>query len=497
MLSDYVKVLEPLPFNFSNFSSRQLFATFKMTDFCLLTALDLAQLIRTRQVSPLEITQYYLDRLGKYDQTVGSFAHVAWESAIADAKEKTEYLARMDNSEPLPPFFGVPIAVKDLNCVAGMPVSYGVAALKENLATYDDGVVAKMKAAGFTIVGKTVTSQLGSFPYTEPPGFLPARNPWHLDHTAGGSSGGSAAAVAAGLVPIAQGSDGGGSVRTPAACCGLVGFKPSRGRVSQAPVGDYQSGIACHGPLSCSVLEAAALLDVMEGYITGDPYWLPSPDRPFAETTGETPGQLRLAYAFSLPPFTSSPEIQGAVAKAIAVCDNLGHQLEEACFDVTSLIEPFAQIWKAGVGASGIPLPLLESVNQWLGETSGTAGDYLRGVRNMQVISRQIVGFMEQYDALIVPVFNHQPPKVGEWSHLSPPDVVQKIIEWIAPCPPANAAGLPAIAIPVGFDDQGLPLSVQIIGKPAADATVLALAHQLEQQLPGNQPRQLPAQFMS
>jgi amidase len=184
------------------------------------------------------------------------------------------------------------------------------------------------------------------------------------------------------------------------------------------------------------------------------------------------------------------------VAKAIAVCENLGHQLEEACFDVTSLIEPFAQIWKAGVGASGIPLPLLESVNQWLGETSGTAGDYLRGVRNMQVISRQIVGFMEQYDALILPVFNHRPPKIGEWTHLSPPDVVQKIIEWIAPCPPANAAGLPAIAIPVGFDDQGLPLSVQIIGKPAADALVLALAHQMEQQLQGNQPRQLPPQFM-
>ncbi|MBD2653336.1 amidase [Synechocystis sp. FACHB-383] len=491
-LSNYVKVLRPLPVCFFN---HQLFAPLNMTNFSLLTALDLAQLVRTRQVSPLEITQYYLDRLGKYDQTVGSFAHVAHGSAIADAKEKTEYLAGVGNSEPLPPFFGVPIAVKDLNCVAGMPVSYGVAALKENLATYDDGVVAKMKAAGFTIVGKTVTSQLGSFPYTEPPGFLPVRNPWHLDHNAGGSSGGSAAAVAAGLVPIAQGSDGGGSVRTPAACCGLVGFKPSRGRVSQAPVGDYQSGIACHGPLSRTVLEAAALLDVMEGYITGDPYWLPSPDRPFLQTTGEAPGKLRLAYAFSLPPFASTAAIQGAVAKAIGAAGDLGHQLEETCFDVTRLIEPFAQIWKAGVGASGIPLPLLETVNQWLGETSGTAGDYLRGVRDMQVISRHIVGFMEKYDALILPVFNHQPPKVGEWAHLSPPDVVQKIIEWIAPCPPANAAGLPAIAIPVGFDDQGLPLSVQIIGRPAADALVLALAYQLEQQLQFNGTKQLPPQF--
>ncbi len=464
-----------------------------MTDFSPLSALEIAQLIRSKQISPLEITQYYLDRLDAHDQIVGSFCYLAREMAIADAKQKTEYLAGLTNLDPLPPFFGVPIAIKDLNSVAGMPVSYGVAALKENIAEYDDGVVSKIKAAGFTILGKTTTSQLGSFPYTEPPGFLPPRNPWHLDHTAGGSSGGSAAAVAAGFVPIAQGSDGGGSVRTPAACCGLVGFKPSRGRVSQAPVGDYQSGIATHGPLSRTVLDAAALLDVMEGYITGDPYWLPSPDRPFLETTRIDPGKLRLAYGLSLAPFPSSDPIQTGVARAIAACEALGHELIESCFDATALIEPFAEIWKAGVGASGLPLPLLEPVNQWLGETSGTAGDYLRGVRQMQVISRQIVAFLEQYDALILPVFSHQPPQVGEWGHLPPGDVVQRIIQWIAPCPPANAAGLPAIAIPVGFDDQGLPLSVQIIGKPAADALVLALAHQLEQQL--NFPRQLPPQF--
>jgi amidase len=241
------------------------------------------------------------------------------------------------------------------------------------------------------------------------------------------------------------------------------------------------------------VLDAAALFDVMEGYMTGDPYWLPSPDRPFLETTQIDPGKLRLAYGFSLSPFPSSEPVQKAVSMAIAACEALGHELIESCFDATALIEPFTQIWKAGVGASGLPLPLLETVNQWLEETSGTAGNYLRGVRQMQVISRQIVGFMEEYDALILPVFSHQPPKVGAWAHLPPGDVVQRIIEWIAPCPPANAAGLPAIAIPVGFDDQGLPLSVQIIGKPAADALVLALAHQLEQQV--NFPRQLPPQF--
>ncbi|MEB3227666.1 MAG: amidase family protein, partial [Synechocystis sp.] len=452
-----------------------------------------AQLIRKGAISPLEITEYFLDRLAQQDHIVGSFCHVARETAIATAKAQTEQLSKSGDTDNLPPFFGVPIGIKDLNTVAGMPVSYGVAALKENIADRDDGIVTKLKQAGFVILGKTTTSQIGTFPYTEPPGFLPSRNPWQLDHTAGGSSGGSAAAVAAGFCPLAQGSDGGGSLRGPASCCSLVGFKPSRGRISNAPVGDYQSGIASNGPLSRTVLDAAAMLDGMAGYITGDPYWLPPPEIPFLQSTQVAPQKLRIAYHFSLPPFPSTSVIQQGVKTAIAACEQLGHDLEEACFDAGDLVEPFMTIWKAGVGASGIPLPLLEPVNQWLGENSGTAGEYLQAVRQMQVISRRIVAFIAQYDALILPVYSHQPPKVGEWSHLGPAETVQKIIEWVAPCPPFNASGLPAIAIPVGFDAQGVPLSVQIIGQPAADATVLALAYQLEQQL--NLPRQLPPQF--
>ena len=465
-----------------------------MTELALQTALDLAQSIRKRELSPLEVTEYFLDRIVQQDQIVGSFCHLASETAIATAKAQTEQLSKISDPSNLPPFFGIPIGIKDLNTVAGMPVSYGVAALKDHIAERDDGVVTKLKQAGFVILGKTSTSQIGTFPYTEPPGFLPTRNPWHLDHTAGGSSGGSAAAVAAGFCPIAQGSDGGGSLRGPASCCGLVGFKPSRGRISNAPVGDYQSGIASQGPLSRTVLEAAAMVDVMGGYMTGDPYWLPKPKMPFFESTQQSPQKLRIAYHFSMLPFISTPTIQQGVKTAIATCETLGHHLEDAFFEAGELVEPFITIWKAVVGASGIPLPLLEPINQWLAETSGTAGEYLQAVRQMQIISRQIVTFMLQYDALILPVYSHQPPKVGAWSHIGPAETVQKIIEWVAPCPPFNASGLPAIAIPVGFDDQGLPLSVQIIGKPAADATVLALAYQLEQQL--NFPRQLPAQFV-
>ena len=464
-----------------------------MTDLALLSALELAQAIRQGTVSPLDVTTTFLEQIEQHNETVGAFCHVAAETALSVAKLQTEQLAQVDSTDYLPPFFGVPTAIKDLNQIQGMPTSYGVATLRDKVAEYDDGVVMRLKQAGFNFLGKTTTSQLGTMPYTEPPGFLPSRNPWHLDHTAGGSSGGAAAAVAAGFCPIAQGSDGGGSLRGPGSCCGLVGFKPSRGRVSFAPVGDFQSGIASNGPLSRTVLDAAALLDVMAGYMTGDPYWLPKPDVAFWETAQKSPRPLRLAYHFSMPPFSSTATVQHGVKTAIAKLETAGHHLEEACFDASALVEPFSIIWKSGVGASGLPLQLLETLNQWLGEESVSAGDYLRAVQTMHVLSRQIVGFMEQYDALILPVFSHQPPKVGEWSHLKPVDTVQKIIEWIAPCPPSNAAGLPAIAIPVGFDDQGLPLSVQIVGKPAADATVLALAHQLEQLL--KFPRQLPALF--
>lgn len=157
--------------------------------------------------------------------------------------------------------------------------------LSTNISKYDEGVVTRMKKAGFIILGKTATSQFGSLPYTEPPGFPPTRNPWNPHHTSGGSSGGAATAVAAGLCPIAHGSDGGGSIRITAACCGLVGLKPARGRVSNAPVGDYQEGIATHGPLAHTVADAAALLDIMAGYIPGDPYWLPQPRNPLPKSS--------------------------------------------------------------------------------------------------------------------------------------------------------------------------------------------------------------------
>ncbi|MGB3240579.1 MAG: amidase, partial [Geitlerinemataceae cyanobacterium] len=186
-------------------------------DLAFTPAVEQAKLIRTKAVSPLELVELYLERIDRLDKTLGSYFTVTADRAIADATAKTEQLTNTENPDDLPPFFGVPIPIKDLAAVKDVPWSLGVAALRQQVANFDTGVVSRIKQAGFVILGKTATSQLGALPYTEPPGFPPARNPWNLDYTPGGSSGGAAAAVAAGLCPVAQGSDGGGSVRGPAA----------------------------------------------------------------------------------------------------------------------------------------------------------------------------------------------------------------------------------------------------------------------------------------
>lgn len=452
------------------------------TELAFAPALTQAQLIRDRVISPLELTQLYLDRISQFDAELGSYYHVATETALADAQAKTEQLTKISDIQELPPFFGVPIPVKDLYPVLGMPCSYGVAALKEQLASYDDGIVYRLKAAGFTILGKTAASQLGALPYTEPEGFNPTRNPWNLDYTSGGSSGGAASAVAAGLCAIAHGSDGGGSVRGPAACCGLVGIKPSRGRVSNAPVGDYQNGIATHGVLARTVADAAALLQVMSGYNLGDPYWLPQPEISFSQAAETTPSPLKIGLITEITPIGKADPVYEQVLRDQAEqLSSLGHIITEIIPDLTGLIKPFVRVWSAGVAANTIPNSVLSPLNQWLRTQSGTAGEYLQAVMQMQIVSRQIVSLLTNIDVLLLPVYMHPPIKVGAWSQLTYEATLEKIINWVAPCPPANAAGLPAIALPTAsFDGHGLPISIQLIGKPAAETTLISLAAQME-----------------
>ncbi|MBL1179360.1 amidase [Pantanalinema sp. GBBB05] len=453
-----------------------------LLDLAFAPALEQARLIRRKEVSPLELTELYLDRIQQLDPKINSYFWVAADHAIAEAKAKTESLA--GNSEELPLLFGVPISIKDLNPVAGMPCTFGVRLLKKQIATADDGVVRRIRQAGCIILGKTATSEMATLPYTEPDGFPPTRNPWQLDYTPGGSSGGAAAALAAGLCAISHGSDGGGSIRGPAFCCGLVGIKPSRGRVTHAPVGDRLNGIATNGPIGRTVADAAALLDVMAGYEVGDPYWLPDPDPSFLAATTQNPGRLKIGLATTIQPAGDADQVcQQAAIDTARLLETLGHEIEVVSLDFSNLVEPFRTVYQAILGDAGwAGITLLGKVNRWLSLRAQlcSSGKYLRAVTEMQKEARRIVGLFDSMDVLLSPTYMHPPIRIQEWAKLSPAKTLDKVIDWIAPCPPFNASGQPAIAIPTGLTPQGLPIGVQLVGRPAAESTLIALAAQLE-----------------
>jgi amidase len=450
------------------------------------SALTQARLIREKQISPLELTQVYLDRIEQNNPQLGSFFYVAVDRAISLARSQTEILSQSDATS-LPPFFGIPTAIKDLNPVAGMPCTYGSPAMRDYIPPYSDGIVSLMEGAGFNIIGKTAISELASFPYTEPTGFPPARNPWNLDYTPGGSSGGAAAAVAAKLIPIAHGSDGGGSLRGPAHCCGLVGIKPTRGRVSDAPVGDRISGLAAMGPIARTVADAAALLDIMATPLPGDPYLLPSPTPSFlAAAAGETP-PLKIGMCDRFIPFGKCCDRYSEILQTTAqLLTDLGHELTEITIDTTGLIDAFTTVWAAGVAMAELPLEVLSPVNRYMIETkSGTAGAYLRSLSQLQVWSRQFAISYSELDVLLLPVYMHETIKVGAWADLSPSETFTQIAQWIVPAPIFNATGQPIITLPMGLElDTGLPIGIQLAGKLGSEALLIALAGSIERSRP-------------
>jgi amidase len=255
-------------------------------------------------------------------------------------------------------------------------------------------------------------------------------------------------------------------------------------------VGERLNGMATIGPLARTVADAAALLDVMSGYVTGDPYWLPDPNPSFLAATTQQLSPLRVAFVTALPPLGEADSVcQQAVQQTVQLLSELGHLVEPAALDLTDLIEPFTTIWQTSVAASGIPGELLQPMNRWLLERTTSTGDYLRAVSQTHMIARRIVAFFDSVDVLVLPTYMHQPILVSEWASLSPEETLKKVIHWIAPCPPFNASGQPAIALPTGFDSNGLPISVQLVGRPAAEATLIALTTQIEAVRPWSQHR--------
>ena len=449
-------------------------------ELAFLPATEQAGLIRRREASSVELVELYLDRIARLDPELNAFVTLRPDEALAEA--------RAADSEPSEaPFHGVPIGVKDLTATRGIRTTYSSHAYADYVPDFDAAVVRRLREAGFVILGKTNTPEFGTTAFTESDLNGATRNPWSPERTPGGSSGGAAAAVAAGLLPVAHGSDGGGSIRIPASCCGLFGFKPSRGRVSAAPFGSLE-GLSTAAPMSRSVGDAAALLDVMAGYEPGDPWWAPPPDRPFAEEVGAPPGRLRIAVTTTPPVGTPvDPECAAALSSAADLLAELGHEVVE---DHPRWTDPdlgvaFITVWQVGPALQPVEdLSLLTPLNRELVQTARATSsvEYGRTVARMQAYARQVVAFWQEHDVVLTPTLALPPVPIG-WQEEEPGGAVEQLarnLEFTPFTAVANVTGLPAMSLPLHWSADGLPIGVQAIGPPAGDALLLRLAAQVE-----------------
>jgi len=455
-------------------------------DLAYTPALELARRIRARELSPVELVELYLRRIERYDPLLNSFITVAADQALAAAR-----LAEKRIGEPdLPPFHGVPVSIKDLIDTAGIRTTYATAAWKERVPKTDAAVVTKLKTAGFIVLGKNNTPEFAGGIYTEPLAYGACRNPWNPAFSPGGSSGGSGSSQAAGLCAIALGGDDGGSIRIPSGWCGLFGVKPSRGRVSAAP--DPAALYYTPGPMAHSVADAAAMLDAISGYVTGDWWWAPSPARSFLDEVGEDPGQLRIAFTT-----TGADGVDVVPANVVAVHDTahllegLGHTVEEVTdwpgrglFPDDRAV-PLHVIYGAYLAAKidlGVapPVETLEPGQQLLVDLGrqAKATDLVVADRLSAETCREVVAFFDRYDVFLTPVIATQPSRVGEFAEH--PENSLRLMSAIQFTPQFSVTGQPAVSVPCRLDDDGIPVGVQLVGRPADEATLFRVSRQLE-----------------
>ena len=448
-------------------------------------AWDLRELVLKKEVRPREVAEFFLARIEKLNPKLGAFMTVTADRALADAAR----LEKMNASEAATlPLFGVAYSLKDLLWTKDIRTTFGSKNYENWHAPADAELAVRLANSGGILLGKTTTPEFGLRPTTEGGLCPPARNPWNLEHTAGGSSGGSSSAVCAGLHPVAQGSDGGGSVRIPAACCGLVGIKPSRGRITRAPSeGESWGGLSTTGPIARTVRDAALMLDAMSGMMPGDPYAARPPLRPFVEEVSAHPKKLRLAMINRSALGTVEPETLAALESACGVFREMGHSVESIALDPGAMLGKYARvIVGASVSALNIPNPdLLDPVvrgsYEWGAKIS--AADYIRAVTGMHNTSREVVHALMPYDALLAPTLTRPAVRIGSLPS-NPATGADEIYGWIAFTFPFNSTGQPAISIPNGFSKAGLPLALQIVGRPGDEAGIIALAAEFERARP-------------
>lgn len=452
------------------------------------SAVELAALIRSGEIRSRELVEAALMQV-EANKDLNAFTFVDADGALAAADA-------VQPGDPRP-FAGVPIAIKELNPVAGQPFTMGSEIFGEYRADHDAYTVRRLRDAGFVFIGRTAAPEFGIVPATEPRRFGPTRNPWNRDRSPGGSSGGAAAAVAAGILPVAQGSDGGGSLRIPAACCGLVGLKPSRGRISSGPdMGD--NFLSTNGVLTRTVADTAHLLDIMAGYEIGDATWAPPPSEPFAAAVTRPPRGLRIAFTTDSPLDTPvDPVCVAAVRDAASLLASLDHTVEAITPPVwhSAQLEPaFNLIYASGI-ASGVraaamvtrraPSPDLVEPLTWMFYEMGmraSAAELVEAIGQLQGNARQLIAFFSAYDVLLTPALAQRPLPIGTINTLGadPAAEWQKAALFTPFTPIFNVTGQPAVSLPLYHGDDDLPLAVQLVGPPLGEALLLSLAAQLE-----------------
>jgi amidase len=449
-------------------------------DILSATALEQAALIRSRALSSEELVRLYLERIDRLDPHLNAFVSCFHRRALSAARAKD---AAVRAGGSLPAFHGVPIGIKDLNVVRFAWTRMGSRATPPIYSPVDDKTTAALRRGGFVILGKLATSEVGAMPVTEPDTHPPTRNPWNVWHTAGGSSGGSGAAVAARLLPIAHGSDGAGSIRIPSAFCQLYGIKPSRGRVANAYGKKDRDILYTCGPIARSVADAAAMLDTLAGLDGGRPHWAPPPPRPYRELLGERPINLRVRV-LTRPLFgTVLPEIAAAVERAAKLLGTMGHQVEEGAPPEGSL-EEFLPLWQRLVADA--PITLLsraQPVTRWLVE----AGRSLRAEDILALhrrLAHRLLRDLGDADIWITPTVPVPAPRVGAFAGLPPAEAFAGAAVLGAFTAIANVTGQPAASVPLGLTAEGLPVGLQIIGRPGREEEVLAVSRQFEEAAP-------------
>lgn len=460
-------------------------------DLLFESALELAAGVRRGDFSARELTELAFARIGELEPTIGAFTMTDAERALAAADA-------VEPDDPRP-FAGVPTAIKDIGpLLAGYPYTCGSEIFGDFVAPFDSNVTRRIKDGGFVIVGKTSLPECGILCVTEPARYGATRNPFDPERTPGGSSGGAAAAVASGMLPLAHASDGAGSIRIPAACCGLVGLKPSRNRISHGPA-LAESLTSTDGFLTRTVDDAAATLDLLAGYEPGDANWAPPPPAPFLELARERPGRLKIGFtvkpSFDVP---VDPLHLEAVATTVKLLEGLGHDVEEVELEPRpELLEQFMDYWAIGIASlvrSGAALSgreitedAVEALTWQFGQRAAkiSALDEARTENSLKSYARDLVTSLAPYDALLTPTLNLRPVEIGwiDSSHGMP--AFDRAVQFTSFTAWVNLAGLPAISLPTDLiESDGLPNSVQLIGRPAGEGELLALARQVEEARP-------------